>query len=82
MLKFRTMVPTRPRRPREGLTEDPFGLVKDDPRITPVGRWLRRTSLDELPQLVNVVTGRMSLVGPRADVVEQARATRTTSAAG
>ena len=72
MLKFRTMVPDAIRVGQEqGLTEDPFGLVKDDPRITRVGRFLRRTSLDELPQLVNVVAGRMSLVGPRADVVEQ-----------
>lgn len=69
MLKFRTMVADAEgqRSALQDSNEAGVGLFKmtDDPRITRVGDWLRRTSLDELPQLFNVLRGEMSLVGPR-----------------
>ncbi|MEV6306549.1 sugar transferase [Actinoplanes sp. NPDC051861] len=71
MLKFRSMVHDSVALSAQLGIDDPFGLVENDPRITRCGRFLRRTSLDELPQLINVLAGSMNLVGPRPDVLPQ-----------
>ena len=71
MYKFRSMVHDSVKMAEEIGLSDPFGLLENDPRITRCGRFLRRTSLDELPQLLNVLTGTMNLVGPRPDVLPQ-----------
>ena len=69
LYKFRTMCPDAEKRLNELLKlnqmDGPVFKIKGDPRITRVGRFLRKTSLDELPQLLNVLQGDMSIVGPR-----------------
>ncbi|HXW39470.1 MAG TPA: sugar transferase, partial [Acidimicrobiales bacterium] len=78
VLKFRTMYEDAESRRDElehlNEMDGPLFKVTDDPRVTQVGRFLRRTSLDELPQLINVWKGDMSLVGPRPFVVAEASA--------
>ena len=69
LYKFRTMCPDAEEQLNELLSQNqmdgPVFKIKGDPRITRVGRFLRKTSLDELPQLLNVLRGDMSIVGPR-----------------
>lgn len=68
-LKFRSMVPNAESKLNELLDQNemdgPVFKIKDDPRITRVGKFIRKTSIDELPQLINILRGDMSIVGPR-----------------
>lgn len=75
MLKFRSMYrdvhARRYEHAEQNIHQGPIFKIRDDPRITPVGRAIRRLSIDELPQLFNVLMGSMSLVGPRPALPEE-----------
>jgi lipopolysaccharide/colanic/teichoic acid biosynthesis glycosyltransferase len=75
MYKFRTMVADAEERQKQLFDhkdiDGPMFKMKKDPRITRIGKYLRRTSLDELPQLLNVLKGEMSLIGPRPLIMEE-----------
>lgn len=76
VLKFRTMCRDADAMKKDlthlsHRTDGPLFKIKDDPRVTPIGRFLRRFSIDELPQLINVVLGNLSLVGPRPHLPEE-----------
>ena len=81
MFKFRSMYrdaeQRKPQLEHRNDLEDGVGFkVFDDPRVTRMGRFMRRFSLDEIPQLINVLRGEMSLVGPRPLIVPEAEALR------
>ncbi len=77
--KIRTMYKDAGKKLKEFLDKDQsareeweaFFKLKNDPRVTKIGKWLRETSLDELPQIINIIKGNMSLVGPRPVLQEE-----------
>jgi exopolysaccharide biosynthesis polyprenyl glycosylphosphotransferase len=75
LYKFRSMYMDAEKRRKElahlNEMDGPVFKIKNDPRVTPLGRFIRKMSIDELPQLVNVVTGHMSLVGPRPPLLDE-----------
>jgi lipopolysaccharide/colanic/teichoic acid biosynthesis glycosyltransferase len=75
LYKFRSMVADAEERKSELLhlneRDGPAFKIDNDPRITPIGRFIRKTSIDELPQLFNVLSGEMSLVGPRPPLPDE-----------
>jgi exopolysaccharide biosynthesis polyprenyl glycosylphosphotransferase len=77
LLKFRTMVPDadllKKNLETKNEADGPVFKMKDDPRVTTVGKFLRRTGLDELPQLINILKGEMSLIGPRPPIKEETK---------
>jgi exopolysaccharide biosynthesis polyprenyl glycosylphosphotransferase len=77
LFKFRTMVADaeilRRGLEAENEVDGPVFKIKDDPRVTRIGRFLRRTGLDELPQLINILKGEMSLIGPRPPLYEETK---------
>jgi len=82
MWKFRTMNPDADAQKEElrqaSALDEPMVKIPNDPRITPIGRFLRRWSLDELPQFANVLRGNMSLVGPRPHPIDDVQRYRAT----
>lgn len=77
MYKFRSMVVNaeklKEKLKNKNEMSGPMFKIKDDPRITKVGKFIRKTSIDELPQLVNVLKGEMSLVGPRPSLPNEVK---------
>ena len=75
MYKFRSMVVNaeelKAKLAKENEMSGPMFKIKDDPRVTKVGKFIRKTSIDELPQLINVLKGNMTLVGPRPSLPKE-----------